>query len=136
MVDDRHAWPGSVLRFAAIVEAITGLALFVAPALVVQLLLGHSADDISAALGRCFGISLLALATACWPMRNAARVSRRALAGMLLYNGLVAAFLVYLRLAENLGGVLLWPGVVLHAGVATLLGIAAMGVHRVPDVEP
>ena len=40
---------------------------------------------------------------------------------MLVYNVLIALFLVYLFAIEHLGGVLLWPGVVLHAVVASLL---------------
>ena len=40
---------------------------------------------------------------------------------MLAYNVLIAAFLAYLFASEHIGGVLLWPAVVLHAVVASLL---------------
>ena len=40
---------------------------------------------------------------------------------MLVYNVLIALFLVYLFTVGHLGGVLLWPAVVLHAVVALLL---------------
>ena len=40
---------------------------------------------------------------------------------MLVYNVLIALFLVYLYKVGHLGGVLLWPGIVLHAVVALLL---------------
>ena len=39
----------------------------------------------------------------------------------LVYNVLIALFLVYLFKVGHLGGVLLWPAVVLHAVVALLL---------------
>ena len=44
-----------------------------------------------------------------------------ALRAMLVYNVLIALFLVYLFKVGHLGGVLLWPGVALHAVVAVLL---------------
>jgi len=40
---------------------------------------------------------------------------------MLVYNVLIALFLVYLFMVGHLGGVMLWPAVVLHALVALLL---------------
>ena len=40
---------------------------------------------------------------------------------MLVYNVLIAAFLVYVFAIEHIGGVLLWPAVVLHGVVASLL---------------
>ncbi len=40
---------------------------------------------------------------------------------MLIYNVLIVLYLTYLDTLGHLGGVLLWPGVVLHAVVALLL---------------
>ena len=40
---------------------------------------------------------------------------------MWICNALIALFLAYLGTVERLGGLLLWPGVVLHAVVALLL---------------
>ena len=40
---------------------------------------------------------------------------------MLVYNVLIAVYLGYLGTAGHLKGVLLWPGVALHALVALLL---------------
>jgi hypothetical protein len=44
-----------------------------------------------------------------------------AFCAMLTYNALIALYLIYLGTVGHLGGLLLWPGVVLHAVVALLL---------------
>ena len=49
---------------------------------------------------------------------------------MLIYNVLIALYLAYLGAAEHLGGVLLWPGVALHAIVALLLVWTVAGPGR------
>ena len=40
---------------------------------------------------------------------------------MLVYNTLVALYLAYLGTVGHMSGVLLWPGVALHAVIALLL---------------
>ena len=109
------------LAFAAVVEVGTGLALVIHPALVVGLLLGADVSGVGTLLGRCFGIALLALGLACWP--SPARVERGSAAfrAMLIYNVLIALYLAYLGTIGHAGGLLLWPGVALHAVVALLL---------------
>ena len=66
----------------------------------------------------CFGISLLALSVACWPSSRRAQSDSTAFRAMLAYNVLIARYLAYLGTAGHRGGVLLWPGVGLHAVVA------------------
>jgi hypothetical protein len=110
-----------ILAFAAVVEVGTGVALIVAPAIVVALLLGANEAGPGLLLGRFLGIALLALGMACWPGGQRAASSLQAFQAMLIYNLLVALFLAYVGTAEHLGGPLLWPGVVLHAAVALLL---------------
>jgi Ca2+/Na+ antiporter len=110
-----------VLAFSAVAETGTGLVLMIAPALVVKWLLGAEVSGTGVLLGRCFGITLLALGLACWPERNRAEAGSPAARGMLLYNALIALYLAYLGTAGHFGGVLLWPAVALHAVVASLL---------------
>jgi Ca2+/Na+ antiporter len=110
-----------ILAFAAIVEIGTGLVLMIDPALVVALLLGAEVSGVGTLLGRCFGIALLALGVACWPSRQRAESGSPAFRAMLIYNTLIALYLVYLFTIRHLGGLLLWPGVALHAAVALLL---------------
>jgi Ca2+/Na+ antiporter len=112
---------GRILACAGIVECGTGLALVIDPAIVVALLLGVESSGVGTLLGRCFGIALLALGLACWPGRRGAESGAPAARGMLLYNALIALYLAYLGTVGRKGGVLLWPGVALHAVVALLL---------------
>src|SRR6266481_2586657 len=110
-----------ILAYAAIVEVGTGLVLIFDPAIVVTLLLGAGVSGAGTLLGRCFGIALLALGLACWPGRQRAGSGSPAFRAMLLYNVLIALYLAYLGTVGHLGGLLLWPGVALHAVVALSL---------------
>ena len=103
-----------LLGFAAIAEAVTGLALFLTPSLVSRLLLGTELAGISIVIARSFGIALIGLGIACWP-------GCRAIAGMLTYSGLVTLYLGYIALRGAWVGPLLWPAVVLHAVLTLLL---------------
>ena len=110
-----------ILAVAAAVEAGTGLVLMINPALVATLLLGVEVSGAGTLLGRCFGIALLALGLACWPGRQRADTGSPFFRAMLTYNALIALYLAYLGTAGHLNGLLLWPGVALHAVVALLL---------------
>ena len=93
-----------VLKFAAIGEAATGLALLIVPSLVGQVLLGEDLTGIAIPVARVAGIALIGLGIACWPGPP--------LVGMLTYSALVALYLAYLGFAVGLTGILLWPAVV------------------------
>jgi Ca2+/Na+ antiporter len=112
---------GKILAFAAVVEVGTALALMIDPAIVVTLLLGAEVSGVGMLLGRCFGVALLALGLACWPSRQRADSGSPAFRAMLTYNVLIALYLAYLGTFGHLRGLLLWPGVALHAAVALLL---------------
>ncbi|MFK4497468.1 hypothetical protein ABIF86_001759 [Bradyrhizobium japonicum] len=102
------------LAFAAISEAATGLALLIAPSLFGQLLLGEELSGVATPVARVAGIALIALGIACWP-------GWPPLPGMLIYNGAITLYLAYLGFAGGSSGVLLWPAVVLHLILTTLL---------------
>jgi hypothetical protein len=112
---------GKVLVFATAVEIGTGLVLISSPAIVAAFLLGAEVSGVGTPLGRCFGIALLALGLACWPDRQRTESVSPAFRAMLTYNALIALYLAYLGTVGHLWGVLLWPGVGLHAVVALLL---------------
>jgi hypothetical protein len=112
---------GKVLAFAAIAEIGTGLALAIDPVLVAGLLLGKELAGVGIPVGRCFGIALLVVGLACWPGRQPVAGNSPAARAMLAYNALIASYLAYLGTAGQMGGVLLWPAVALHAAVALLL---------------
>jgi len=112
--------PIQILAFAAVMEVATGLALAIDPSLVVKWLVGMEVSGAGTPLGRCFGITLLALGLACWP--DPKRAGRGApLRGMLVYNALIAFYLAFLGSVGHVGGWLLWPAVALHAVIALLL---------------
>jgi len=102
-----------VLIFTAIGEAATGLALLIVPSLVGLLLLGEELTGIAIPVARVAGIALIALGVACWP--GPPRV------GMLIYSAAVTLYLAYVGFAGNVTGILLWPAVVLHGILTTLL---------------
>jgi hypothetical protein len=107
-----------VLALSAGVEAVTGLALIALPAFVGRLLLGGEITGLGLVVARCFGVALLALSIAVWPHIAATLQSVRA---MMLYNGGLAVYFVWLATAGQLAGPLLWPAAVIHGVVAALL---------------
>lgn len=121
------------LAFASVAEIATALALVVDPALVVRLLLGVEATDLGIPLARFLGIALFALGIACWPNAQRSRHDTAAYRGMLTYNTLVALFLAWVFIAGHIGGVLLWPAVVVHAVVTVLMLRTWIAEPRVPQ---
>lgn len=101
-----------VLTLAVIGEAATGLALLIVPSLVGQLLLGEALAGMAIPVARVAGIALIALAVACWGAP---------LLGMLTYSGTVTLYLAYIGVVGGLGGILLWPAVILHVILTALL---------------
>ena len=106
------------LIFAALGEAGTWLALLIVPSLVGRLLFGEELIGIAIPVARVAGIALIALGVACWP--GPPRV------GMLTYSLAVTLYLAYLGFAGGLGGILLWPAVILHLILTALLTRASI----------
>ena len=102
-----------VLALAAVGEIATGLALLLGPSLVGQALLGEDLTGVAIPVARVAGIALIGLGIACWPGTP--------LVGMLIYSAAVALYLAYVGLAVGIGGMLLWPAVVLHAALTAFL---------------
>jgi hypothetical protein len=102
-----------VLVLAAAAEAATGVAALLAPSLVGQLLFGAELAGVAVTMARVAGIALIGLGVACWP--GPPRI------GMLTYSAVVTLYLVYLGFAGGSTGALLWPAVVLHVILTTLL---------------
>ena len=117
-----------VIAFSATAEAITGIALVATPAFVGRALLGAELPASGLVVARCFGVALIALALAVWPDRGRA-TGAPALRALLLYNGSIAAYLTWQGAYRHIGGMLLWPAVVLHAVLAVLLALPLLGVQ-------
>jgi hypothetical protein len=106
-----------LLAVAATFEAITGLALVIAPS-VVRLLLGTNISGAAVVMTRAAGLGLLALGIACWP-RVEGTIPR--VLAMLIYNVLATAYLGYLRFSSQSVGKLLVPALAVHGALAILL---------------
>ncbi|MBC6981195.1 hypothetical protein [Caulobacter sp. 17J80-11] len=119
----RPTAPDWIVRVAAIEAGATGLLLLASPPLFARLVLGAGLPDAGPPLGRLAGIALLALALAGW------RPTVATLRAQAIYNLLAGAYLTWLGIA-GLGGILLWPAVVLHLGLAVLIGRAWMNARR------
>jgi hypothetical protein len=111
----------TVLIFAAVGEAATGLALLIVPSLVGHLLLGEELTGVAIPVARVGGLALIALGITCWPGPP--------LVGMLTYCALVTLYLTYFGLIGGLIGVLLWPAVALHVVLSILLGRALLATE-------
>jgi len=103
-----------LLTLAAVAEVATGVALLVVPSLVGRWLLGAELTGIAVPVARVTGIALIALGVGCWP--------GPAIVGMLTYTVLAALYLLYLGIRGVWVGPLLWPAVVAHAVLTSLLG--------------
>jgi len=105
-----------VLGFAALAEALTGLALLIVPSLVGQLLLGQHLAGVAIPVARVTGIALIALGISCGPAKP--------LVGMFAYSSAVTLYLAYIGFAGEFVGVLLWPAAIVHAILSIFLGRA------------
>ena len=105
---------------SAIVEILIGLALLLAPALVIGLLLGDGISSPGVAVARVAGVGLLSLGVAGWQSPgNDTRLAQRA--GLCIYNiGAVVVLTTFGSLSET-GGIILWPTVVLHGLIAAMM---------------
>jgi hypothetical protein len=104
------------LIFTAMTEGLAGLILLLYPPIVIWPLFDSEITGAGVLMSRIAGVSLIALAVACWPDRN----TPRAFLGMLTYSLLAMLFLVYVG-ANVVAGTLLWPAAAVHAGLAVLL---------------
>jgi len=114
-----------LLATASTLEAVTGLALIIAPS-IVRFLLGTDISGATLVIARMAGLGLLALGVACWP-RGEATIPR--LRAMLIYNLLATAGLGYLRFSSQSVGKLLLLALAVHA-VLTILFLGAWLKHQ------
>jgi hypothetical protein len=110
----------ALLIVKSAVEVPTGLLLLASPSTLVLLLLGLPLATNWAIAARIAGVALLVLGAGCWVARNHVNGSDAvALAVILLvYDAIVVAALLVAHFSEGLFGVLLWPGILLHLGLA------------------
>src|SRR5580765_6794706 len=117
----------TLLLFAAMLEAGTGIALILNPAWVVRWLLGGDLTGSGPVLGRFAGFGLLSLGVACGPVTLP---TLPAIRGMLIFNALATAFFTYLLFTQDEVGKLLLPALLLHALLTFLLAREWFRQHR------
>jgi len=123
---------GYLLLLTAIVEAGTGVALLIVPALVIAILLGLEQPAPEALfIARVTGAALLAFGVSCVGSRGESRDPARLwlLLGVLIYDVGAATLLLYAGLTSATVGIGLWPAVVLHLALA-LWCVACLVVTR------
>jgi len=103
------------LIFTAIVEAITGILLVVAPASIVSFLFGIELSDkagiIAAMIG---GAGIFSMSLICWLLRDQQSASI-GIQGLLAYNVSITAVLLYGSFSFGLQGWVLWTIIIFHA---------------------
>jgi len=110
-----------ILYVTALVEGPTGLLLLVWPALVFALLFAwHLPAPETLVMGRIASTGVLSIGIASWAARADARAPAQlgVLAGVLTYNALGAAVLVFAGTVLSMAGVALWPAVAYHVALA------------------
>jgi hypothetical protein len=93
-----------LLTITALVEMLTGLALLLAPALVVRILLGANiSTPVEFTIARLAGSAILSLAIVCWLARNdqVSQAARALLSGMLVYNIIIFVTLAYFGISSQ-----------------------------------
>ena len=106
-----------LLIISAVIEGAAGVALLAMPTVAVSMLLGVPLDTPAGLVaGRIAGAALIALAIACWQVRNGERGSPATgvVQAMLFYNFAAALVFVYAGIRLQLSSALLWPAIVLH----------------------
>jgi hypothetical protein len=111
----------ALLMTFAVIELGVGALMLAAPSLILIGLLGSPLGTTAESIiTRLAGVALIALALACWLLRNEGR--SRAMEGLvwavLLWNGGAAGVLLYAGPGLGLFGPGFWPGVLLHTAMA------------------
>jgi hypothetical protein len=117
-----------ILMLTALAEAGTGLLLLAYPPIVVRLLFGAEIVGTGFIMSRLAGIALIGLGTACWPGAE----TRSAFYAMVTYSVLAILYLITIGVRGEGVGLLLWPGVVVHAILVVLLFRARFKEEKTP----
>ncbi len=108
----------SLLIVTAVVELGAGSALFIAPSLTAERMLGAGlGSPVAVMVGRVAGAALVSIGLICWLERDRARNGSRAglVTGLLAYNISIPALLTYAAVIDNVSGIAFWPGIGLHS---------------------
>ena len=116
-----------LLTIAAAAESLAGLALILAPEVIVVSLLGAKRRfSLPALLGRVCGVALMALGIACWGARTDSGSAARSgtLKAITFYNAGAGLLLVLFAAIGKTGGIVLWSVGVFHLALAAAFTIS------------
>jgi hypothetical protein len=125
-----------LLSVTGVVEASTGVALLLAPALLIEVLLGAAPDTpVGTTAARVAGAAVLSLAAACWLARDdvAGKAARGLVAAMLFYNIAVVAILAFAWHRYGISGIAFWPVIVGHVALAVWCAACGLVSTRIAD---
>ena len=114
----------TLLTAIAVAELAAGVGFLIVPAIVVELLFGQPPDsEVALVVGRLTGLALITIGLICWleKSNNRGGSPDSLLVGLLLYNGAVPVLLICGYLVYGIGGIVLWPAVILHLAFAAWL---------------
>ncbi len=111
-----------LLSIIAVVELLAGAGLLFFPSLSTRLLFGADPVGVAIAGGRVTGIALIALGLGA-AIASRSDGKKAIYAGLLAFNAGTAIYLGLLGVNGLFVGVLLWPAMALHAGLAVLLAL-------------
>jgi hypothetical protein len=109
-----------IVRIAAWLEILVGVALLVVPDGVSQLLFGAPAEGIGMPWARFAGVGLIGLGIASRSSPLGASKSS-VVDGLIVFNVAMTVLLAWLGLATSFHGILLWPAAFLHAVISVAL---------------
>jgi hypothetical protein len=107
----------SFLLLTAMLEGLTGIALIALPRTIGLFLLGEPDDGFGETiLMMLAGAAIFSLATICWLLRDLSDLSKL-VAGMIIYNIVIAAVSLYGILNFGISGPGFWLIVIAHSGL-------------------
>jgi protein-S-isoprenylcysteine O-methyltransferase Ste14 len=111
----------ALFTITAVFEAVTGIALAIAPSRLVLALLGSTPDSPQGIIiARVLAAALFSLGAACWFARAEppGQAVTGLIAAMLVYNVSVISLFCYARFGQAISGPGLLPAVVAHSALA------------------
>ncbi len=116
----------NLVLVSVVFEILVGIALVLLPQVIANGFLAAQFDPNGLAIARLAGLALLSFGLTGWLGRD----GRPAFVGLLTYNVLAAAYIVFLGLTLPATGLMLWPAGAAHAVLAVLM------VIRLGDAGP
>jgi hypothetical protein len=109
-----------IVAAAAWLEVVVGVCFIGVPNVPCRLLFAVTPEGIATPLARFAGVALLGLGVACLPSKLAGSC-QGAVLGLLAFNIGAAIFCTWVAVATLFRGFLLWPVIMLHAVIASIL---------------